>query len=264
VHVFVEPQAFFLCSSPLASLLACYEHLLNKRECAYHADKFNSQPSVVMERHTKVPLNGIVQSGAVLTEPEKKGKIGQDQQAVEGEMNVLHTTFESLRTRTHMPHDTVTVVAPTDYAVHSLDRVLSPQEMLREELSFTRQVAISCGIPCAMLLQGGGSIGASATSASNTNAWAEGIEVSVASFSLFVFVALTRFVGGRARTGCFSTRAATSTRTCRSCSTTSTRKFTASTTGTPLPSTCPSCQRFPSSSSCWRTSQSLSTTTTAR
>ena len=58
--------------------------------------------------------------------------------------------------------------------------------MLREELSFTRQVAIGCGIPCAMLLQGGGSIGASATSASNTNAWAEGIEVWLFAF-FFIF-----------------------------------------------------------------------------
>ena len=176
VHVFVEPQAFFLCSSPLASLLNCYEHLLNKRECAFRADKFNSQASIVMERHTKLPSNAH-STGDIISLHEAQGKLRLNTEVISANMSAMHNTMESMQSKTHLPDEAVTIVPPTEYAVHSLDRVLSPQEMLREELSFTRQVAIGCGIPCAMLLQGGGSIGASATSASNTNAWAEGIEV---------------------------------------------------------------------------------------
>ena len=178
IHVFVPPQALFLCSSPLASLLACYGHLLNKRECAYRADQFNSQPSMVMERLTKIPLNDVIKQGQGIVQPEAKGKNREQARSSADVMNNVHNVVDDLRSRSRLPQETVTVVAPTDYSVHSLDHVLSPQEMLREELSFTRQVAMSCGIPCAMLLQGGGSIGASATSASNTNAWAEGIEGS--------------------------------------------------------------------------------------
>jgi hypothetical protein len=178
VHVFVPPQAFFLCSSPLASLLKCYDHLLNKRECAYRADRFNSQPSVVMEHHTNLPMNAMTKSSVPFQQMEVLGQDSQTAGMSAVAMSMMHDTMDTMQQRTNLPAESVTVVAPTDYAVHSLDHVLSPQEMLREELSFTRQVAISCGIPCAMLLQGGGSIGASATSASNTNAWAEGIEGS--------------------------------------------------------------------------------------
>jgi hypothetical protein len=208
VHVFIEPQAFFLCSSPLASLLNCYEHLLNKRECAFRADKFNSQPSVVMERHTKIPMNAAVKAGAPISNnSESQGRMKSTIESAAEGMNAMHNTMESVQTKTHLPPETVTIIPPNEYAVHSLDRVLSPQEMLREELSFTRQVAIGCGIPCAMLLQGGGSIGASATSASNTNAWAEGIEVSLNTMAFWFFSFLTE--ASRAPTGSFSTHAAT-------------------------------------------------------
>ena len=178
VHVFVPPHALFLCSSPLASLLACYEHLKNKRDCAYRADKFNSQPTLIMEKHTKVALNALADRGVPLSDMENRGTDGDIAGKRMGNMRMMHDTMDSFQPRTHLPTETVMVMAPQDHAIHSLDHVLSPQEMLREELSFTRQVALSCGIPCAMLLQGGGAIGASATSASNTNAWAEGIEGS--------------------------------------------------------------------------------------
>ena len=178
VHVFIPPQALFLCSSPLASLLACYGHLLNKRECAYRADQFNSQPSLIMEKHTKIPINAATEKGMSLTATENKGNEGDIANRRSGNMKMMHDVMDTFAHRTHLPPEAVMVMVPSEHAVHSLDRVLSPQEMLREELSFTRQVALSCGIPCAMLLQGGGSIGASATSASNTNAWAEGIEGS--------------------------------------------------------------------------------------
>jgi hypothetical protein len=178
VHVFVPAQALFLCSSAFASLLASYDRLLNKRACAYRADQFNSQPSIVMEQHSKVRLNDATDKGTILTDAERGGNDMNFAERRKHNAQALHDLLDMFAKRTGLPEETVSVMAPTDFAVHGLDRVLSPQEMLREELSFTRQVALSCGVPCAMLLAGGGSIGASATSASNTNGWAEGIEGS--------------------------------------------------------------------------------------
>ena len=180
VYEFTPPHALFLCSSPLASLLNSYEQLLHKRECSMRADQFNANPSIVMERHSKVTLNEISKSGQALLDTEVKGMNVEKRMSSENQMSMLHTSLENMQTRTHLPADTITVVAPTDYAVHSLDRVLSPQEVMREELAFGRQVAFGMGVPSSLLLQGASAVGATGSSASSGGGatWADGFEGS--------------------------------------------------------------------------------------
>jgi hypothetical protein len=85
--------------------------------------------------------------------------------------------MKELRSRTQLPDDMVTVVAPLGQSVHSLDRVTTPLMQLREELGFARGVAAALGIPPIMLLQGSGAVGSSAESTSaSSGSWADSAE----------------------------------------------------------------------------------------
>jgi hypothetical protein len=178
VHTFSPPPSSFLCSSPLSSLLSVYEHLRTKRECCQRADRFNCNPSIVMEQHTKLSMNDLAKSGQALLDPEVKGRNAEKRVTSENQMRQMHDTLAHLQQRTHLPEDTVTLVAPTDYAIHSLDHVLSPQEMIREEMAFGRLVALCLGIPPSMLLQGASSVGLSSSAGNSAGSWAEGFEGS--------------------------------------------------------------------------------------
>ena len=178
VYEFTPPHALFLCSSPMTALLKAYEQLMHKRECAMRADQFNASPSVVMERHSKITLNDISKSGHALLDTEVKGANNEKRASAEGQMGAVHTSLENMQSRTRLPDDTVTLIAPSEYAVHSLDRVLTPQEVMREELAFARHVASSFGVPSSLLLQGSTAVGGSGGSGGGAMSWNDGFEGS--------------------------------------------------------------------------------------
>jgi hypothetical protein len=93
-------------------------------------------------------------------------------------MDIVHAALENTNSRMNMPANYTKVVAPTDYMVRSLDRVLSPQEVMREELAFARQVALSLGVPSAMLLQCATAMGGGVAGSNLGMSWADGFEGS--------------------------------------------------------------------------------------
>lgn len=92
---------------------------------------------------------------------------------------MYHHVLDDIRDQSHLPQESVTLIAPTNHAVHSLDRVMSPQEMMREELLFMRSIAITIGIPCSLLLQGSGAVASGSTSSgAGAGDWADSAESS--------------------------------------------------------------------------------------
>ena len=153
--------------------------LCEKRECSRRADTFNSQPSLVLEQQNKVKLNDIGQSDAAMlnTGSEARDEMDGMRATTLGRQTVYYDLLDAQRDRSLLPDESVAIVAPMNHAVHSLDRVLSPQEMIREELQFVRNAACVVGLPPTLVLQGSGSVGSNASSSSsNSQGWAESTE----------------------------------------------------------------------------------------
>ena len=169
VYEFERPNPQYQCSSVFFSLLPCYLRLCQKRECAVRADTFNSQPSVVFEQQNKVKLNDIGQSDAAMltTGAEGRDELDGVRATTLGRQTVYYDLLETQRDRSRLPDESVAIVAPMNHSVHSLDRVLSPQEMVREELQFARNVACAVGLPPTLVLQGSGAVGSNSSSSSS-------------------------------------------------------------------------------------------------
>ena len=179
VYEYERPNPQYQCSSAFYSLLPCYLRLCQKRECSRRADTFNSQPSIVFEQQNKVKLNDIGQSDAAMlnTGSEARDEMDGMRATTLGRQTVYYDLLDAQRDRSLLPDESVAIVAPMNHAVHSLDRVLSPQEMIREELQFVRNAACVVGLPPTLVLQGSGSVGSnSASSSSNSQGWAESTE----------------------------------------------------------------------------------------
>ena len=156
VYEFDRPHPFEPCNSMLAGLMASFLVLNKKRDCMLRADMFNSQPSLVFEQQEKSRLNDVAKSGAaVLT----VGSELSDRQAGEREnsgirQDLHYNLIDDFRDRSNLPAESVALIAPANHSVHGLDRVLSPQELAREELAFARNVALAVGLPEALVMHG--------------------------------------------------------------------------------------------------------------
>jgi hypothetical protein len=164
VYPYTPPTNLFSCSSPISSLVNSYLQLCHKRDCANRATLFNSQPGLVFEEQDKLNANTIAESGAGLQhrQQEYRNSVRGDRYYQGERQNLFYDVIDSGRSRSNVPEETVTVIAPKNQSVHSIDRVLSPQDMLGEELAFTRLVAMALGVPCGLLLQGANVVGGGA------------------------------------------------------------------------------------------------------
>ena len=176
VHVYeFEPlNSLFACSSLLMSLLPGYLRLLHKRECVRRADHFNSHCSLVLEQVERRDMHATQNSNEIVLNMgnEARDLLRSAHAQGEGRQALLRKLLEA-----QLPDEGVALVAPVNQAVHGLDRVLSPQEMVREELLFMRSVACAVGVPPTLVLQGSGAVGSnSASTSSNAQGWAESSE----------------------------------------------------------------------------------------
>lgn len=180
IHVFpmVNPQILFSCTSPLASLIQPFLSLSHKRECCIRVDSFNSKPSMVYEHQEKLMINDISNSGLAIHNPKDlDGKLNADQKTIIERQYMMQGLAESNKICSKLPGDTISVIAPKNHSIHSLDKLLSPQDLLKEELQFCRLVAMAFGLPLCMLTQSGGMIGGGSNAGSGEN-WAENVEGS--------------------------------------------------------------------------------------
>jgi len=176
VHVYeFEPlNSLFMCPSLLMSLLPGYLRLLHKRECVRRADHFNSHCSLVLEQVERRDMHATQNSNEIVLNMgnEARDLLKSAHAQGEGRQAIMHKLLEN-----QLPDEGVALVAPVNQAVHGLDRVLSPQEMVREELLFMRSVACAVGVPPTLVLQGSGAVGSnSASTSSNAQGWAESSE----------------------------------------------------------------------------------------
>lgn len=181
VFVFVNPQIMFSCTSPLSSLIQPYLTLSHKRDCTLRADAFNSMPSMVFEQQDKVLLNDVNNSGLALQNAKDMGgKLTFDHRNIGERQLMLQQLIHESKDISQLPRESISVVAPKNHTVHSLDKALTPQDIQKEELQFCRLVAMACGIPVSMLIQGGGVVGggSSGSSSGAKDSWAENTEGS--------------------------------------------------------------------------------------
>jgi len=179
VYPFSSPQILFSCTSPFSSLVQPYMLLCHKRECMVRADGFNCQPSVVLEHQDKILLNDVSNSGfAIQNSKDMDGKNNFDYRNMGDRQVMLQTLIEESKNMSHLPKESVAFVAPKNHSVHGLDRVLTPQELLKDELQFNRLVAMACGIPIALLMQGSQSLGIGSGGSGSKDSWAENTEAS--------------------------------------------------------------------------------------
>ena len=188
VYEFTRPSPLYPCTSSLACLVPQYMRLRHKRECTVRADLFNSQPSVVFEQQNRTHVNDIVKSDSMFisggggtttgaTSSEARDQLSGDRKALGGRQDLYYRVLDDFRMQSHLPEESVTVIAPTNHVVHGLDRVMTPQEMIREELLFIRSIATATGVPPTLLLQGSGAVGTHATSSSaGGGGWADSAE----------------------------------------------------------------------------------------
>jgi hypothetical protein len=113
-----------------------------------------------MEQQSKILVNDVLTSGVALTNVEKIGQERTDMDNMMGRAHTYHDMLDQFATRSQLPADTVSVVAPINHTVHGMERVVAPAEMQAEELAFQRLVALSCGLPLSVMhaeeKQGGG------------------------------------------------------------------------------------------------------------
>jgi hypothetical protein len=177
VYVFTQPSTLFQCTSALSTLVQPYRMLCHKRECTLRADQFNSKPAVVFEEQLKtVRANDAANSGSFISE-EMVDENKERRYRMDTRQTLHHDVFDRARIRSQLPDETVTLVAPLNHSVHSMDKALTPMDVHREELGFMRLVAVSTGLPPSLLLQGSAVIGTSAVSTSASSmAWADSAE----------------------------------------------------------------------------------------
>jgi len=182
IHVFnfVNPQILFSCTSPLASLIQPFLTLAHKRECTLRADAFNCTPSMVFEQQDKVLLNDVSNSGLAIQNPkDMDGKMSFDHKNIGERQLMLQQLVGDSKEMSCLPRETISVIAPKNHSVHGLDKALTPQDIQKDELQFSRLVAMACGIPVSMLVQGGGLVGGSSGGSSGSKeSWAENTEGS--------------------------------------------------------------------------------------
>jgi hypothetical protein len=184
VYAFDAPHPLFTCTSRLASALPAYTMLKQKRECMLRADQFNSQPSIVFEQADKAKVNDIAKGGMPVlsmgSNSEASDRESGEKQMIGGRQNLHYDVLDQLRERSRIPEDSVALIAPTNHMVHSLDRVLSPQDLIRDELGFTRSLGGVLGLPVSLLLQGSGAVGSSSSSGGGASgggqSWSESAE----------------------------------------------------------------------------------------
>lgn len=181
VYVFTTPSVLIPCTSPLGSLLSSYGMLCHKRQCMLRADYYNSKPSIVFEEQNALKVNDSAKQGSGLESSaiEMNDALSARLRSMNARQNLHYEAFAEAREKSQLPDDTVTLVAPVNHSVHSLDKALTPQDLHREELGFMRLVAVTLGIPPALLLQGSAVIGTAAVSTSAaTMGWADSAESS--------------------------------------------------------------------------------------
>ena len=86
--------------------------------------------------------------------------------------------FNEFRDFSHLPEESVAVVAPINHTLRSLERVTTPLDLSIAELAFSRRVASALGLPETMLLQGAHAVGARSSAMGGTPGWAECAENS--------------------------------------------------------------------------------------
>ena len=166
VYVFTQPSTLFPCTSALATLMQPYRMLCHKRECTIRADQFNSKPVVVFEEQQKTArADEAAKAGSIISE-EVIDENKERRYRMDTRQTLHHDVFDGARIRSQLPEETVTLVAPMNHSVHSLDKALTPMDVHREELGFMRLVAVTTGLPPSLLLQGSAVIGTSAVSTS--------------------------------------------------------------------------------------------------
>jgi hypothetical protein len=176
VHAFAPPQALFSCTSAISSLINPYLQLCHKRECTNRANAFNSQPGIIFEQEEKIPINQVVDKGIGVSSRQIESGIEIDKEIQSKRQKVFHDVIDSSRVRSQWPEEGITVFAPKNHNAHSIDRVLSPQDMQHEELAFARLVGMAIGVPCSLILQGGGIVGGSSSLGGSNQGWSEGTE----------------------------------------------------------------------------------------
>ena len=177
VHTFTPPSTLSVCTSPMATLEAAYHSICHKRECVQRADAFNSHASMVFEQQDHTRINDIAKNGATIASQMNHDRLAGEHDTIGGRMKLHYDLLAATRPLSRLPEDTVAIVAPIGQTVHGLDRVVTPQLILREELGFARSVAAALGIPPIMLLQGSGAVGSSADSTSSSSgSWADSAE----------------------------------------------------------------------------------------
>ena len=177
VYPYTPPTNLFSCSSPISSLVNSYLQLCHKRDCANRATLFNSQPGLVFEEQDKLNANTIAESGAGLQHRQQEYRnSARGDRYYQGErQNLFYDVIDGGRVKSNIPDETVTIIAPKNQSVHSIDRVLSPQDMLSEELAFARLVGMALGVPCGLILQSANAVGGG--SGGGGQGFAEGAEI---------------------------------------------------------------------------------------
>ena len=177
VHSFTPPQSLFSCTSAISSLVNPYLQLCQKRDCTNRANMFNSQPSLIFEQQEKFNLDEIAQKGGGINgNKEARDSVRGTQATIDERQQLFHDVIEDARSRSRLPDEAVTLIAPKNHNVHSIDKVLSPQDMQHEELAFARLVGMAIGVPCSLILQGGGIVGGSSSLGGSNQGWSEGTE----------------------------------------------------------------------------------------
>jgi hypothetical protein len=177
VYVFTQPSTLFPCTSALSTLVQPYRMLCHKRECTLRADQYNSKPAVVFEEQLKTTRATDASSTGSVIREEIIEENRERRYKMDTRQTLHHDVFDSARIRSQLPDDTVTLVAPLNHSVHSLDKALTPMDVHREELGFMRLVAVATGLPPSLLLQGSAVIGTSAVSTSASSmAWSDSAE----------------------------------------------------------------------------------------
>ena len=180
VYAFVQPHPLHASNSPLASVIPTYISLCQKRECVARADAFNCQPGVVLEQQDTLRINDVASQGRSISQPVEEviGRLNGDKDTIGGRQRVHYELFNEFRDFSHLPEESVAVVAPINHTLRSLERVTTPLDLSIAELAFSRRVASALGLPETMLLQGAHAVGARSSAMGGTPGWAECAENS--------------------------------------------------------------------------------------
>ena len=107
---------------------------------------------------------------------EQRDRQEGESEGVGQRASLQYKVLDEFRKQSKLPEDSVNIMAPSNHSVRSLDRVLSPQEMIREELCFARMVGAAIGLPIGLLLQGSSAVassGGSSAASGDSGAWSD-------------------------------------------------------------------------------------------